>query len=51
MRDPLSPAGGCPRAGESGRGCTADIDGSDDCRVTLADLAELLGQYGDDCSY
>jgi len=40
------PAGGCPRAGESGRGCTADIDGSDDCRVTLADLAELLGAYG-----
>jgi hypothetical protein len=39
------PAGGCPRAGASGRGCTADIHG-DDCRVTLADLAELLGAYG-----
>ncbi|MBU0618192.1 MAG: hypothetical protein KKI02_10780 [Planctomycetes bacterium] len=40
------PAGGCPRAGASGRGCTADIDGSGDCQVTLADLAELLGAYG-----
>jgi len=40
------PATGCPRAGASGRGCTADIDGSDDCRVTIADLAELLGTYG-----
>ena len=40
------PAGGCPRAGASGQGCTADIDGSGDCQVTLADLAELLGAYG-----
>lgn len=38
-------ADGCPRAGNSGRGCTADII-DDDCRVTLADLAELLGAYG-----
>jgi hypothetical protein len=39
------PAFGCPRAGASGRGCTADIHG-DDCQVTIADLAELLGAYG-----
>ncbi len=40
------PTYGCPRAGDAGRGCTADIDGSDDCMVTIADLAELLGAYG-----
>ena len=40
------PAGGCPRAGTHRRGCAADIDGSEDCAVTIADLAELLGTFG-----
>jgi hypothetical protein len=36
----------CPNRGESGRYCHADIDGSFDCLVNLADLAQLLGHYG-----
>ena len=42
----VEPQEGCPNPGDAGKYCTADIDGSDDCRVTLADLAELLGTYG-----
>jgi hypothetical protein len=38
-------AGGCPRPGNSGKGCTADIAG-DDCVVGLADLGQLLAHYG-----
>ena len=30
----------------SGSFCDADIDGSGDCLVGLADLAQLLGSYG-----
>jgi hypothetical protein len=37
---------GCPSPGASGNFCTADIDGSGDCVVSLADLAQLLGNYG-----
>jgi hypothetical protein len=40
------PASGCPRAGASGKGCTADIDGSNDCKIGLPDLAEMLRVYG-----
>ncbi len=40
------PEQGCPNPGESGNYCTADIDGSGDCIVALADLAQLLGHYG-----
>ncbi len=36
----------CPNRGESGRYCLADIDGSFDCLVNLADLAECLSYYG-----
>ena len=36
----------CPNRGESGRYCSADIDGSFDCLVNLADLAECLSHYG-----
>lgn len=36
----------CPNPGVSGNYCTADIDGSGDCLVNLADLAQLLGYYG-----
>jgi hypothetical protein len=36
----------CPNAGESGRYCHGDIDGSFDCIVGLADLAVLLSNYG-----
>jgi hypothetical protein len=36
----------CPNRGEAGRYCEADIDGSYDCIVSLADLAQLLGNYG-----
>ena len=36
----------CPNRGDSGRYCSADIDGSFDCVVNLADLAQLLGYYG-----
>jgi len=32
----------CPNQGESGRYCTADIDGSYDCIVDVADLVEFL---------
>jgi hypothetical protein len=39
-------APGCPNRGEAGRYCTADIDGSFDCIVSLSDLAQLLGNYG-----
>jgi hypothetical protein len=38
-------APGCPNRGDSGRYCEADIAGFD-CRVGLADLAQLLGNYG-----
>jgi len=38
--------GGCPNPGGSGNYCTADIDGSGDCVVDLADLAQLLSHYG-----
>ena len=38
----------CPNRGESGRYCSADIDGSFDCIVGLGDLAQLLGNYGCD---
>lgn len=38
--------GGCPNPGDSGKYCTADIDGSGDCIVSLADLAALLSAYG-----
>jgi hypothetical protein len=37
---------GCPNPGDSGKYCTADIDGSGDCLVNLADLATMLGAYG-----
>jgi hypothetical protein len=37
---------GCPNRGCSGRYCQADIDGSFDCLVNLADLAQLLSNYG-----
>lgn len=37
---------GCPNPGDSGSYCTADIDGSNDCIVSLADLAALLSAYG-----
>jgi hypothetical protein len=37
---------GCPNPGSCGSYCTADIDGSADCLVNLADLAQLLGHYG-----
>ncbi len=37
---------GCPNPGASGNYCTADIDGSGDCIVDLADLAILLANYG-----
>jgi hypothetical protein len=36
----------CPNPGASGAYCTADIDGSGDCIVNLADLAQLLSNYG-----
>ena len=36
----------CPNPGASGNYCTADIDGSGDCIVDLADLALLLSNYG-----
>ncbi len=36
----------CPNQGNSGRYCSADIDGSLDCIVNLADLARLLEHYG-----
>jgi len=36
----------CPNQGESGRYCCADIDGSFDCIVGLADLSQLLLHYG-----
>jgi hypothetical protein len=36
----------CPNRGDSGRYCYADIDGSFDCIVGLADLAQLLSNYG-----
>ena len=36
---------GCPNPGDSGRYCTADIAG-DVCVVDLADLAQLLSNYG-----
>ncbi len=36
----------CPNRGDAGRYCEADIDGSYDCLVGLADLAKLLGNYG-----
>ena len=36
----------CPNRGDAGRYCQADIDGSFDCIVSLADLAQLLGNYG-----
>ena len=37
---------GCPNPGDTGVYCTADIDGSGDCMVTLADLQMLLATYG-----
>ena len=37
---------GCPWPGDSGKYCTADIDGSYDCIVGAADLAQLLSNYG-----
>jgi hypothetical protein len=50
------PASGCPRAGDSGKGCSADIhpnngngvwdSGDGNCVVDLNDLAQLLGRYG-----
>jgi len=42
----VAAAAGCPNPGDSGNYCTADIDGSGDCIVGLADLAQLLGHYG-----
>ncbi len=36
----------CPNRGDSGRYCSADIDGSFDCIVGLTDLAQLLAHYG-----
>jgi hypothetical protein len=36
----------CPNRGDADRYCSADIDGSFDCLVGLADLAQLLGNYG-----
>ena len=40
------PVPSCPNPGASGNYCTADIDGSADCIVDLADLAQLLANYG-----
>ena len=37
---------GCPNPGGSGQYCAADIDGSGDCIVSLADLQILLSSYG-----
>ena len=39
-------APGCPYPGDSGRYCQADIDGSYDCVVGLADLSQLLAHFG-----
>ena len=36
----------CPNGGASGRYCSADIDGGFDCTVSLADLSQLLSNYG-----
>jgi hypothetical protein len=36
----------CPNRGDAERYCQADIDGSIDCIVGLADLAQLLSYYG-----
>jgi len=36
----------CPNPGASGNYCTADIDGSGDCIVSLSDLSRLLCNYG-----
>lgn len=36
----------CPNPGDSVNYCGADIDGSGDCIVNLADLAQLLANYG-----
>ena len=36
----------CPNPGASGNYCAGDIDGSGDCIVGLADLAQLLANYG-----
>ncbi len=36
----------CCNSGASGMFCAADIDGSGDCMVGLADLATLLADYG-----
>jgi hypothetical protein len=36
----------CPNPGDSGWYCLADIDGSFDCTVGLADLSMLLSNYG-----
>ena len=36
----------CPNRGDAGHYCQADIDGSYDCFVGLADLAKLLSNYG-----
>jgi len=36
----------CPNRGDSGRFCYADIDGSFDCIVGLADLSQLLAHFG-----
>lgn len=38
-------AGSCPNKGDAGRYCEADI-ANFDCIVNLADLAQLLGNYG-----
>lgn len=36
----------CPSPGDAGKYCWADIDGSGDCLVGTADLAQLLSNYG-----
>ena len=42
----ISEPQGCPNPGSSGVYCSADIDGTNDCRIDLSDLAQLLGHYG-----
>ncbi len=44
--DEYNDPGDCWKPGASGKYCSADIDGTGDCMVNLADLAVLLSNYG-----
>lgn len=46
LYDSIEPNEPCPSAGASEHFCTADIDGSRDCIVSLSDLSRLLTTYG-----